>query len=186
MNRSKAYVQNMVIPIVEASLADKWEVAVREWDIYDCEEDEEAETECMCGHEGIRYLFYIRNRHNGRTFGPIGSECIKKFGRQDLSSEVDVQERLFKLYEAMTTGVRITLDSTYFSRKLLMYLLDDDAFRPTQYNGNDGANDYQFLLDMFNHRDKDSISSAQERKINAILAFSIRPYLSAKLAAKRR
>lgn len=184
--RNSAYTKNLIIPIVDASLSDKWEEAVLEWDIIDCEEDKKAETQCMCGHEGIRYLFHIRNRFTGREFDPIGSECIKKFGRKDLSSEVDVQERLFRLYEAMTTDVRITLDSTYFSRKLLMYLLDDDAFRPTQYNGNDGANDYQFLLDMFNRRDKDSISSAQERKINAILAFSIRPYLSAKLAAKRR
>jgi len=186
MNRSKAYVQNMVIPIIEASLADKWEDAVREWDIYDCEEDEEAETECMCGHEGIRYLFHIRNRHNGRTFGPIGSECIKKFGRQDLSSEVDVQERLFKLYAALLSGKMIDLDSTYFSRKLLAYLLDAEAFRPSQYNGNDGANDYQFMLDMFNRRDKDSISGAQQRKINAILAYSIRPFLARRLDEKRK
>ena len=177
MNRSKAYVQNMVIPIVEASLADKWEDAVREWDIYDCDEDEEAETECMCGHEGIRYLFYIRNRHNGRTFGPIGSECIKKFGRQDLSSEVDVLERMFKLYEAIQKREFIELNSTFFSRKFLLYLHQEGAV---------DEGDYSFLLDMFNKRDKDGISIGRQRKINAVIGFRIKPFLARRLASKRK
>lgn len=184
MKRSNAYTENMINPIIAVSLSDTWESAVQEWDIIDCEEDKEAERQCMCGHEGIRYLFRIRNRFNGNEFDPIGSECIKKFGRKDLSAEVDVQERLFKLYDALTSGTLIPFDSTYFSRKLLLYLLEQDAFKPTPYNDNDGENDYKFLLDMFNGRR--GITPAQQRKINAILAFSIRPFLASRLASKRK
>ena len=175
--RSSAYTKNLIEPIVKASVSDRWETAVLEWDICDCEEDESAETNCMCGHEGIRYLFYIRNRNNGTTFGPIGSECIKKFGRKDLASEVDVQERMFRLYEAITKGVRIELDATYFSRKFLLYLLEQEAV---------SEGDYGFLLDMFNNRDKDSITYGQARKINAVIAFSIKPFLQRRIASKRK
>ena len=49
--RSSAYTKNLIEPIVKASVSDRWETAVLEWDISDCEEDESAETDCMCGHE---------------------------------------------------------------------------------------------------------------------------------------
>lgn len=181
--RITRYTKNLIIPVVDASVSDKWETAVLEWDIIDCEEDRSAESMCMCGKDGIRYLFEIRNRINGNTLGPIGSHCIKKFGRSDLSSEVDVQERMFKLYEALTTGQRIELNSQFFSRKLLLHLLEQDAFQPSEYNGGYGENDYQFMLDMFNSR---SVSGNQQRKINAIMLNSIKPFLAKKLAGKRK
>ena len=175
--RNSAYTKNLIEPIVRASVSDRWETAVLEWDICDCEEDESAETNCMCGHEGIRYLFYIRNRNNGTTFGPIGSECIKKFGRKDLSSEVDVQERMFRLYEAITKREYIELDTKFFSRKFLLYLLEQGAV---------SEGDYGFMLDMFNKRDKDGITGGQERKINAVIAYTIKPFLQRRLASKRK
>ena len=174
--RHSAYINNLIEPILKASVSDCWETAVLEWDICDCEEDESAETNCMCGHEGIRYLFYIRNRLNETTFGPIGSECIKKFGRKDLASEVDVQERMFRLFEAIMNQKRVELDTTYFSRKLLLYLHEKGAI---------DSSDYAFLLDMFNKRDKDAMTIRQKSKINAVLGFSIKPFLQQRLAAKR-
>ena len=175
--RNRAYIKNLIEPIVNASVSDSWETAVLEWDICDCEEDESAETNCMCGHEGIRYLFYIRNRFNGTSFGPIGSECIKKFGRKDLASEVDVQERMFRLFGAIMNHERIELDTTYFSRKLLQYLHEEGAI--------DSSN-YAFLLDMFNKRNKDAMTFRQQGKINAVLGYSIKPFLQQRLAAKHK
>lgn len=177
VKRDNTYTTNLIEPIVRASVSDRWETAVLEWDISDCEEDESAKTDCMCGHEGIRYLFYIRNRNNGTTFGPIGSECIKKFGRKDLASDVDVQERMFKLYEAITKGLRIELNTTLFSRKFLLYLCEQGAI---------DERDYEFMLEMFNKRDKDAITFRQQSKINAVLGFSIKPFLQQRLAAKRK
>lgn len=34
------YYQNLIKSVLEASTTDKWEIAVREWDIVDCQEDE--------------------------------------------------------------------------------------------------------------------------------------------------
>lgn len=174
-NCKSEYIDNLINPILRASVATEWVDAVREWDIVDCEEDESKETECMCGHEGIRYCFRIRNRKNGSMFYPIGSECIKKFENKDLSQEVAVYEKLFRLYDAIRKNERIEISATYFSRKLLRYLFEKDVYT---------EGDYNFLVDMFNTRDKDSISSGRQRKINGIIAYQIKPYLRLKLRAK--
>lgn len=172
---SKTYTKNLIVPIVNASVSDQWETAVFEWDIVDCEEDETAETSCMCGHEGIRYCFQIRNRLNGNTFFPIGSECIKKFHNKDLSSDVDVYEKLFKLYEAIRKREFIEIGSKYFSRKLLLYFLEQNVIDESGYD---------FLLKMFNKRDKDCISSRQQSYINRLIGFEIKPHLMSKLTSK--
>lgn len=177
MKYNKTYTENLIVPIIDASEASTWEEAVLEWEICDCEEDESAQTSCMCGHEGIRYLFQIHNKINGNTFGPIGSECIKKFGRSDLSSKVDLQEQMFKLYHALDHGWRIELSPLFFSRKLLALLWGLDVITHS---------DCEFMLKMFNKRNKNDITTMQQRKINAIIAYSIKPFLAQRLAAKRR
>lgn len=68
----------------------------------------------------------------------------------------------------------VHLHSGSYSRKLLYFLYEQDAFRPTKYNGYDGYNDYLFLLDMFNGG---FCSEAQERKCQAIIMQSIYPWL---------
>ena len=91
------YYQNLIKSVLEASTTDKWEIAVREWDIVDCQEDEKHLSECVCGKENLRYLFTIRNRKTGISLYPIGSTCIEKFGRDDLDSEVNVQLDMYHL-----------------------------------------------------------------------------------------
>ena len=119
---ASSYYQNLIKRVLEASTTDNWEIAVREWDIVDCEEDEEHASECVCGKENLRYLFTIRNRETGRSLYPIGSSCIEKFERDDLDYEVDVQMDMYRLAHAMERGERIELTSKYFSKKLLYAL----------------------------------------------------------------
>ena len=101
------YYQNLIKSVLEASTTDKWEIAVREWDIVDCQEDEKHLSECVCGKENLRYLFTIRNRKTGISLYPIGSTCIEKFGRDDLDSEVNVQLDMYHLVHAIESGERI-------------------------------------------------------------------------------
>lgn len=143
---ASSYYQNLIKRVLEASTTDNWEIAVREWDIVDCEEDEEHASECVCGKENLRYLFTIRNRETGRSLYPIGSSCIEKFERDDLDYEVDVQMDMYRLAHAMERGERIELTSKYFSKKLLYALYEEGAFAPNKYNRYDGTNDYQFML----------------------------------------
>lgn len=175
--------QNAVINSSEAAI---WKNAVLEWDIADCEEDEELASSCICGKEELRYLFTIQNKMNGNILYPIGSSCIKKFSRSDLNEYASVNEQLFRLLHAIEKNNFILLSSDYFSRKLLAYLYFNGAFRPTVYNNYNSEKDYEFLLKMFNKRDKDSITRAQTGKISAIFLNSIKPFLQSKLKDKIR
>ncbi|MBQ9281340.1 MAG: hypothetical protein IJ207_03980 [Treponema sp.] len=177
----QSYYENLIKVVIEASVADTWESAVLEWEIVDCTEDESASSQCVCKHEGLRYLYKIRNRNNKNILFPIGSTCIKKFGRNDLDEELSVMEQMFSLLHAVERRERIELTSKYFSRKLLEYLYEKNVFVANKYNGFDGYNDYEFLLKMFNKVNKADISDAQHRKTTAIIMNSILPYLRKRL-----
>lgn len=181
MGGLSTYYKNLISAVLEHSDSSDWQSAVLEWSIEDVVEDETLSESCVCGKENLRYLFTIRNTINGNLLYPIGSTCIKKFERSDLNELVSVKEQLFKLLHAIENNNFITLSSQYFSRRLLRYLYDNDAFEPTPYNQYEPYNDYQFLLDMFN---KNKRSANQEKKATAIILNSIKPYLQRLLKNK--
>ena len=183
MRESSIYYQNLKAMVLAHSESSDWQSAVMEWVIEDVEEDETLSESCVCGKENLRYLFTIRNTENGNVLYPIGSPCIKKFERNELDEEVSVKEQLFKLLHAIENNSFITLSSQFFSRKLIRYLYDIGAFKPTQYNNNYPYNDYQFLLDMFNKRNR---SERQKSKATAIILNSIKPFLQEILRNKIR
>jgi len=182
---SSAYVENLIKSVIDNSQSNTWELSVLEWEIEDCEEDEYLESSCICGKENLRYLYTIKNKYNNNILFPIGSSCIKKFGREDLSSLTSLQEDMFNLLHAIKDRQFISLTSDFFSRKLLKALYDEGAL-DSDYNNFEGERDYEFMLKMFNKRDKDSISIAQNKKIKAIIVNSIRPFLEVKLNIKIR
>lgn len=181
---ASAYYNNLIRCVLDASRSDYWETAVYEWEIVDYEEDEACESACICGKQGIRYLYTIRNTETGKQLYPIGSSCIKKFDREDMDEEIAVLEGMFKLYRAIRNKERIELSSKYFSRGLLRALYEEGAFQNNQYNRFDGWNDFEFMTDMFNKRDKAAITAAQHKKISGIIAYSIKPFLEQKLRNK--
>lgn len=142
------YTDHLIGTVIEFSVADDWEGARREWEVVGCEIDETHSATCICGKEGLRYVYTIVNTETGESLFPIGSSCIKKFEQNDMDEELAGWQQAIKLME--------------------------DAFRPTKYNGYDGYNDYLFLLDMFNGG---FCSEAQERKCKAIIMQSIYPWL---------
>ena len=91
---------------------------------------------------------------------------------------------MVRLIGAVENNEYIELSSEYFSRKLLGYLFDNDAFEPNEYNDFDGENDYAFMLEMFNKRNKDEIYASRQRKINAIIANSILPFVRSRIKLK--
>jgi hypothetical protein len=177
MSKNSTYYNNLIKQVIDNSAEKVWEAAVLEWEVVDCEEDETLLSSCICGKENLRYLFTIKNKLNANILYPIGSSCIKKFDRDDLNESVSVKEQLFKLLHALENNKYITLSGDLFSRRLLEYFYENDAFQANKYNRNHPVLDYEFLLKMFNKRDKESITPAQKSKINAIIINSIRPFL---------
>lgn len=163
----------LIQKVLKASQSSAWDSAVTEWDIVAMEEDESVSGVCVCEQEGLRYLYEIRNHNNGNTLFPIGSSCIKKFARADLNEEIKNRQRLFHLINAVKHKEKIELSTQYFSRKFLAYLYQHGAFKGNQYNHYEGWRDYEFMLDMFNKRDP---STAQARKVTAIIMSSVIPY----------
>jgi len=180
------YYNTLTEEVVELSDSKSWDYAVLEWEIFDCEEDEDLMSSCICGKENLRYLFTIRNTRNGNLLFPIGSSCIRKFERPDLNENVTIMEQLFKLLHAFESNAFITLSGEFFSRKLLHYFYEEGVFKATAYNRYSPENDYTFLLQMFNKQDKSTISLAQKKKINALIMSSIRPFLRKLLQDKVR
>lgn len=172
---------NLIERVLNASASNYWDEAVLEWEIVDCEEDRRCTSFCICGKEHIKYLYTIRNIKTGNILYPIGSSCIQKFEQDELTEETIIREKLFKLFHAIRSRERIELSSKYFSRNLLKYLYDNGVFVDSKYNSFDGYNDYRFMLDMFNKRKKTDISEAQIRKINGLIAYSIKPFLEHEL-----
>lgn len=181
---SSSYQTNLINTVISLSESNIWKDAVQEWVIEDCEEDISLQSSCICGKHELRYLFTIRNSINKNILYPIGSSCIKKFERNELSEEASIREKLFKLYHAIVNHSFITLSNEFFSRKLLKYLYSEGVFKANKYNDNNPEKDYQFMLDMFNKKNKDSITPNQQSKINALIINSIRPYLVEQLLEK--
>jgi len=172
--------------VIESSNSDVWDTAVLEWEIDDCEEDESLASSCICGKESLRYLFTIKNKENGKILYPIGSSCIKKFDRDDLRDTANINVKMFELFHAVDKNEYIELSPELFSKKLLLDLYINGAFKPNKYNSFNGKVDYEFMLKMFNIRDKSNISSLQRKKIKAIILNSIIPYINNLLENKIR
>ncbi|MEA4899426.1 MAG: hypothetical protein VB115_14450 [Christensenellaceae bacterium] len=183
MSTTRAYFQNLREKVLSLSEANDWRSAVDEWSIFDVEEDETLTESCVCGKENLRYLFTICNKLNNNELYPIGSSCIKKFQRSDLNKEVDDKKQLFRLLHAIESNDYITLSPKFFSRRLLLYLYNINAFEANEYNRYEPYNDFQFMLDMFNKRMR---TERQERKATAIIMNSIRPFLCEMLRNKVR
>lgn len=178
---SSKYQENLIQTVIDKSEGNTWDEAVQEWTIVDCAEDRSLSRSCVCGKEQIKYLYRLYNRTTNQWLFPIGSSCIKKFGRKDMEDQTSVTEAMFKLLHAVGNHQYLQLSADLFSRKLLKVLFEKGAFRATPYNDYNPKNDYEFLLKMFNKRNKASISKAQQKKITAILLNSVKPFLEQKL-----
>jgi hypothetical protein len=166
MSRSfSGYFKNLVEAVVDRSEAQTWVDAVK---------------------ENLRYLFTIRNSVNGNELFPIGSRCINKFQRRELDDIANILEQRFRLLHAIENKRYIALSTDFFFRKLLLFLFDEGVFFPNEFNHYNPEADYRFMVEMFNKRDKTSITAGQRRKINSIIAFQIKPYLEKELAGKMR
>jgi hypothetical protein len=166
----------LVRAVIDASASKEWDSAVLEWDVTELEEDLTASGECVCGQTELVKLFTIRNKRNGAELYPIGSECVKKFGRSDLTRQTTLFSDLLKLRSAIQDGQPVRLDSEYFSRAILEYLDDKGAFTPDEWDSDGG---YSFMLKMFNKRIQANITKAQRWKISAIMKQKIIPFVVA-------
>lgn len=161
--------------VMSKSKSSDWYSAVREWEIAGQGYDPSASHQCVCGKEGLVYLFTIENKYTKEILDPIGSSCINHFERDDLDSEISVRIQLIQLLNSYKKDGYLELSSDYFSRALLEYFYDKGVYKSNRFNNYDPYNDYEFMLKMFNKVKPPS--AKQKGKIRAILLGGIKPYL---------
>ena len=165
--------------VLEASSSKVWDTAITEWHVVSCHDNGNSSGDCLCGHEGIRYEYTIKNSVNGNELTPIGSTCILKFANDGLRNEVEGWKAAIKLLEALEArkpGVALDgLNRDLFSRRLYAFLFEKGAFPANKYNGYNGENDYEFMVKMFNKRTEPT--QKQRQKMYMVLNNSIFTWL---------
>lgn len=66
------YTDHLIGTVIEFSVADDWEGARREWEVVGCEIDETHSATCICGKEGLRYVYTIANTETGEILSRLG------------------------------------------------------------------------------------------------------------------
>ena len=178
------YLEQLMKEVLKRSQDADWLLAVMEWHVDKVEEDKTHSTSCVCGKERLRWLYTIRNDITGSEMFPIGSRCIKRFGRPDLNADAALKLELFKLLRAVENKRFIKLSPELFSRKLLLYLYRLGAFKANADKRFDPKENYKFMLEMFNKGSKRD--AYEQRKTAAIILQSIKPFLQGMLREKAR
>lgn len=175
VNLQKKLGENLAKKVLQKSESQNLKDAVNEWSLNNMTVDMTMSTYCLCGQPHIKYIYSIKNYKNGNIISPIGSDCIRKFGRKDLDRELKLLELLYKMKHAFTNKERVELNSDYFSRDLLGYLYEKGAFKPSEYNEGNPVNDYNFMVDMFNQRADPNTN--QKRKIYVMINKYVKDFV---------
>lgn len=142
------YTDNLIGTVIGLSVADDWEGARREWRIVGCEVDETHSATCVCGKEGLRYVYTIANTETGETLSPIGSSCIKKFEQSDMDEELAGWQQAIKLMEEAARIGKEDYLSLFKEAWVSGISCQDDCFQVAVVSGRvfDGI-DFVFAVD---------------------------------------
>lgn len=171
------FVKKLKEVIIANSVSDKWEEAVLEWQPVDLEYDPDVDSTCVCGHPKLFYLYRIRNELNGKELFPIGSSCIQRFERKELTAKIVSFESVINIYKAMMGWEPIEFTSKYFTRGLIDHMYERGAFKPTAFNDFNPKNDYIFSKRIFNKKEKHMIPDWDWLKMDAIMKHCILPFI---------
>lgn len=116
----------------------------RQWTADLVDEDEYADTTCVCGNHGLRYLYMVENNITGASLYPVGSVCVLEFENEYMDRVVEFMPlvrglRDLERYEQTFEDAR---EKGLLTRKFIDYL-DDEYAIPGQVD---------FLKDMFNRK----------------------------------
>ncbi len=120
----------LVEKIIEYSVSNDWIEASQEWYDYDMVVDSTMSESCICSQPNLKYQFTIKNKINEKELFPIGSECIKFFQDEVMTSSIQIRLDIQALVDHVLAGKYIAYDSPLFTRKVLTYLHEHGAFKP--------------------------------------------------------
>lgn len=129
--------------VINSSLAKTFEDAKYEWSVVDYVRNDNEQ--CICGKKHIKHCYTICNKETDKILFPIGSECIKKFERQDLLRQMKVISNKNTIFK--NTGRK-------HDGKTYGYICEND-FKYIEYLKEKATNKvYLKLIEYYNHQHK--------------------------------
>ena len=108
--------------VLQASKADTWEQATKEWNEVSLIFNGIGLSNCICGN-AIKYAYELFNNVTGQRLFPIGSDCVRPFHRLSLDHKLEEEEKLLRKLENLTRKVKkkekIKVNKSDFDEKLL-------------------------------------------------------------------
>ena len=78
--------------VLQASKADTWEQATKEWNEVSLIFNGIGRSNCVCGN-AIKYAYELFNGVTGQRLFPIGSDCVRHFHRLSLDQQLEEEEK---------------------------------------------------------------------------------------------
>lgn len=138
--------------VLQASKADTWEQATKEWNEVSLMFNGIGRSNCVCGN-AIKYAYELFNGVTGQRLFPIGSDCVRHFHRLSLDQQLEEEEKLLRKVENLTRKAqkkeKIKVNKSDFDERLLKWLWEKGVFKPNRGNQFAPERDYQLFLEVF-------------------------------------
>lgn len=169
--------------VLQASKADTWEQATKEWNEVSLMFNGIGRSNCVCGN-AIKYAYELFNGVTGQRLFPIGSDCVRHFHRLSLDQQLEEEEKLLRKVENLTRKAqkkeKIKVNKSDFDERLLKWLWEKGVFKPNRGNQFAPERDYQLFLEVFQGGSWTKAEPKKKARMEEVLEKCIKPFLLGK------
>ena len=169
--------------VLQASKADTWEQATKEWNEVSLIFNGIGRSNCICGN-AIKYAYELFNNVTGQRLFPIGSDCVRHFHRLSLDQQLEEEEKLLRKLENLTRKVKkkekIKVNKSDFDERLLKWFWDKGVFKSNLGNQFAPEKDYQLFLEVFQGGSWTKADTKKKARMEEVLEKCIKPFLLGK------
>ncbi|HEW2636280.1 TPA: hypothetical protein V0P38_001694 [Streptococcus pneumoniae] len=169
--------------VLQASKADTWEQATKEWNEVSFIFNGIGRSNCVCGN-AIKYAYELFNGVTGQRLFPIGSDCVRHFHRLSLDQQLEEEEKLLRKVENLTRKAqkkeKIKVNKSNFDERLLKWLWEKGVFKPNRGNQFAPERDYQLFLEVFQGGSWTKAEPKKKARMEEVLEKCIKPFLLGK------
>ena len=169
--------------VLQASKADTWEQATKEWNEVSLIFNGIGRSNCVCGN-AIKYAYELFNGVTGQRLFPIGSDCVRHFKKLNLDQQLEEEEKLLRKIESLTRKAQkkeiIKVNKTDFDERLLDWLWKKGVFKANRGNQFSPERDYQLFLEVFQGGSWTKAEPKKKARMEEVLEKCIKPFLLGK------
>ena len=166
--------------VLQASKADTWEQATKEWNEVSLIFNGIGRSNCICGN-AIKYAYELFNGVTGQRLFPIGSDCVRHFKKLNLDQQLEEEEKLLRKIESLTRKAQkkeiIKVNKTDFDERLLDWLWKKGVFKANQFTP---ERDYELFLEVFRGGSWSKAEPKKKSRMEEVLEKCIKPFLLGK------